>query len=268
MSWHFSQALVEEYSRATCSDGELFAPLRSTTMLGAYCWRDKTTESLDLFQFGMTFERSTASLGEDVLTWYRGGFLARTLASPARCGGAAESTGTAAGCGPSIFGSSEKSSRDTSSAKTRPSCEGKGCPESFETWPASGMYADGSLSELTTAVCRTSASGYGFSLPTPTARDWKDTPGMALERRDGKTRTDRLPMLLFSAVRSAGIKWQQTTPSAAQTVKVRGLNVTIQGREYSPELPEWLMGWPIGWTGSEPLEMDRFLSWRQQHGNY
>lgn len=40
MSWHFSQALVAEYSQATCSDGALFAPLRSTTTREAYCWRD------------------------------------------------------------------------------------------------------------------------------------------------------------------------------------------------------------------------------------
>jgi len=54
MSWHFSQALVAEYSQANCLDGEPFAPLRSTTMREAYCWRGKMTESVDLFQFGMT----------------------------------------------------------------------------------------------------------------------------------------------------------------------------------------------------------------------
>ena len=91
---------------------------------------------------------------------------------------------------------------------------------------------------------------------------------MALERKDGKTRTDRLPMLLFSCVRSAGIEWKQTTPMVAQTVSVKGLMVTIRGGGYCPELPEWLMGWPIGWTDCEPLEMDRFRAWQQEHGGF
>lgn len=32
----------------------------------------------------------------------------------------------------------------------------------------------------------------------------------------------------------------------------------------NPEFVEWLMGWPLGWTESDPLEMDRFLLWQQQ----
>jgi DNA (cytosine-5)-methyltransferase 1 len=111
-------------------------------------------------------------------------------------------------------------------------------------------------------------NAYGFSLPTPTSRDWKDTPGMKMERKDGKTRADRLPMLLFLSVNSAGIQWKQTTATDAQTVKVKGLEVRIAGREYCPELPEWLMGWPIGWTDYAPLETGKFLSWRQRHGDF
>jgi hypothetical protein len=32
-----------------------------------------------------------------------------------------------------------------------------------------------------------------------------------------------------------------------------------------PELLEQVMGWPIGWTGLAPLEMDRFQQWSQRH---
>jgi hypothetical protein len=31
-------------------------------------------------------------------------------------------------------------------------------------------------------------------------------------------------------------------------------------------LREWMMGFPIGWTALEPLEMGRFLQWRDSHG--
>lgn len=33
-----------------------------------------------------------------------------------------------------------------------------------------------------------------------------------------------------------------------------------------PSNQEWLMGWPIGHTDLKPLAMDKFQSWRQQHG--
>jgi hypothetical protein len=33
-----------------------------------------------------------------------------------------------------------------------------------------------------------------------------------------------------------------------------------------PVNQEWMMGWPIGWTDSKPLETGKFQSWLQQHG--
>ena len=31
-------------------------------------------------------------------------------------------------------------------------------------------------------------------------------------------------------------------------------------------LLEWIMGWPIGWSALEPLEMARFRQWLLLHG--
>jgi DNA (cytosine-5)-methyltransferase 1 len=36
----------------------------------------------------------------------------------------------------------------------------------------------------------------------------------------------------------------------------------------NPNLYEWLMGWPQGWTDLKPLETDKCLYVRQQHGNF
>jgi len=36
----------------------------------------------------------------------------------------------------------------------------------------------------------------------------------------------------------------------------------------NPEWLEWFMGWPMGWTGLEPLGTDKFQSWLQQHGEF
>lgn len=132
------------------------------------------------------------------------------------------------------------------------------------------MLAAGSLWELTPLDLVTNASASGSTLPTPTARDWKDTLGMIPSRKDGKTRLDRLPMLLFSVVRSAGMStktdWDNT---AARTVKLKDLvEITITGPDYCPELPEWAMAWPIGWTELKPLAMDRFQQWLLSHGKF
>lgn len=33
----------------------------------------------------------------------------------------------------------------------------------------------------------------------------------------------------------------------------------------NPEFWEWMMGWPIGSTALQPLGMDKFRQWQQQH---
>ena len=38
------------------------------------------------------------------------------------------------------------------------------------------------------------------------------------------------------------------------------------GGELNAEWIEVLMGWPIGWTGSTPLEMDKCQAWLRLHG--
>ena len=80
MSWLYSRALVEEYSEANYSDGAPYAPLRSSPTPQAYLSPDRMTDFCRLSRFGMTFERLTEDLGEDVLTWYLAGFPVRTSA--------------------------------------------------------------------------------------------------------------------------------------------------------------------------------------------
>ena len=33
-----------------------------------------------------------------------------------------------------------------------------------------------------------------------------------------------------------------------------------------PNLVEWMMDWPLGWTDLKPLEMDKYRQWLEQHG--
>lgn len=270
MSWHYSQALVEAYSEANCSDGALFAPLKSSDTPAAYCWHDKTTESLSLFQYGMMSARSTANLGEDLLTWFRAASRAKTSVSPAPCGGGMGCAEPSPAYGGKCLGLLQRFAHPMFSVKTRPFSASMGSPISCQNWPASGMIVDGSLSALILSDLITNVDGSGSMLPTPTARDWKDTLGMNPIRKDGKDRLDRLPMLLFSLVRSAGISLTRDAGAmGAQTVRLKDLaQISIMGPEYCPELPEWVMGWPIGWSELRPLETGRFQQWQRSHGDY
>jgi len=63
-----------------------------------------------------------------------------------------------------------------------------------------------------------------YSLPTPTARDWKDWPGMKLKSPTGRQRADQLPRRVFSIL---------NTPAK-------------HGFRINPLFSLWLMGYPVG----------------------
>ena len=75
-------------------------------------------------------------------------------------------------------------------------------------------------------------------LPTVLARDYRS--GKGNKERHGK-HSPGLPEVL--------------------TAEVGGENGLL-----SPRFAEWMMGWPIGFSGLEPLGTDKFQSWLQQHG--
>lgn len=268
MSWHYSRALVAEFSAAICSDGAPFAPSNMPHIPAAFYWPDKTTEHYRLSRFGMISEPLTGDLGAELLTWYRAAFPAKISASPARCGAAMESRASAAGYGANTCALLTNASRDLFGERIPQPLEPKGSTKLYKPFPSAGIYANGRLSALTIAASRISGNAYGFTLPTPLTRDWKDTPGMGLTRKDGKPRTDRIPMVLFAAVRAAGIEAGQATSGKPRLISLRGLPVEIAGKSYYPELPEWLMGWPLGWTDLKPLETDKFRAWRREHGKF
>ena len=105
--------------------------------------------------------------------------------------------------------------------------------------------------------------------PTPSARDWKDSPGMSKEgvNPDGsvRKRDDPLARRVFadpiSHADSANMNMTRNRSAStdAQTVKGKGLKKlgSKDGGQLNPSWVEWLMGWPIGWTGLHALETDR-----------
>jgi hypothetical protein len=77
MSWLYSQALVEEYLGASCSDGEPSVQSNGNPTQQAYCAPDKMTGFSRLSRFGMTYKPLTASRGEELLTLYLAAFHAK-----------------------------------------------------------------------------------------------------------------------------------------------------------------------------------------------
>ena len=102
------------------------------------------------------------------------------------------------------------------------------------TWKPLATPSGRSLFRLAVSMPRTAGSGSGFLAtpvlwPTPGARDYKDTPGMATigTNPDGSSRTriDQLPRSVYAV---------EQTPKG--------------GGSLNPQWVEWLMGYPEGWT--------------------
>lgn len=218
MSWLFSQALVAEYSADTSSGGEPCAPLNVMPTPHPFWHRDKTTDISRRSPSGLTCAVLTADHGAALLTSFRAAFPARTFPPPERASASAESVPAS---GPRWRGLSVKFDPASSSWKTHHSLFTEVLDWSSLTLPAWGMMQAGELWERTTPGLPTDASesGSGENWPTPAARDWKDSPGMAMTgtNPDGteRNRTDQLAL----AVYHGGTKTRQMyhTPRATDT---------------------------------------------------
>src|ERR1039458_10360077 len=83
-SWLFSRALVEAYSEASSSGSRLSVLLKSMPSPQAFSSHGRTMVASLPSRYGMTSERLTAFHGEELLTWFREDFLAKTSHYQAR----------------------------------------------------------------------------------------------------------------------------------------------------------------------------------------
>jgi len=230
MSWLFSQALVEEYSEENFSDGERFVQSSSTPMPEMYLSQGKMTDASTLSRYGMTCELLTENRGEELLTWFLAGFRAKTLVS--QMTEQADSTELEVDYGLKCVELLGTYDPDLHLWKTLQHSLFGGLEEYSGTWPRWGIMQGGGFSALPMLEHNTSENASG-SWPTPTKWEesyvWSKKPGDHYH----------------------GIGW----------ILWNTLNL-----QPTPNVYEAMMGWPIGWTGLQDVEMDKFQQWLLLHG--
>src|SRR5688572_14812286 len=121
MNWHFSRALVEEFSAATCSDGAPCVPSNLNHMPQLFSSSDRMMDFCGRSLCGMTCAPLTESLGAELLTLFRAVFPVRTSAQQ---DAAPASPANTAACGEKWRASFAKWDRASFSWKTPPSLPG------------------------------------------------------------------------------------------------------------------------------------------------
>ena len=304
MSWHFSQAQVEESSVDIYSDGKQFAQLKTNPMPSAYCYSDKMTRFSRLSRFGMTFAPLMEDRGEELLTLCQAAFHAKTLAQPAR---EKESKVQDQDSGAKWQESLGKLNPNGSLQKTHQCLFPEDSISSSPILPKWGLMRDGELWEQTISEQITGENGSGLSQemwPTPTvvcikggeqsSRVEKTAKGSYILRKKNK------PHMTYGAKLSDAILFEEKqklrdsvkmwpTPTATEARqgyqdRTRGKKGTQKslttevidkegGREKTggqlcPIFVEYLMGWPLGHTDLKPLETDKYQQWLKLHGKY
>jgi len=303
MSWLYSRALVEEYSAATSLDGEQSAPLSGNPTQLAYLPLDRMTAFSRLSRFGMTFKPLTENLGQDVLTLYLEDFPVRTFLPLDEAQASKEPDRE---CGVTWRELLARYDPATSLWKTPQCSLLGDYTEFSETWPRWGSMQDGvsyrrqtlvrPIKETESGLWRTPQAqegmrgvykskeamdahldrGHQLSLsnqgvhrhlwPTPRSCSamaatitpesaWAENRFPNLETVVGR-RLWPTPTAHNAKETNAPSKALRNEPSLASRV----------GGTLNPTWVEWLMGWPLEWTDLKPLEMDKYLLWRQQHG--
>ena len=302
MAWLFSNKLMDSVSLPCLQEQEAESSA-ANSLDGAQCalWSGKhtqpaswlpakTTDACRLSRSGMTFKPLTDDLGEAVLMSFLEDFPARTSAQQEKEPALTES---AAECGDTWRELSVRFDRNTSSWKTHLCLWDEDLPESSVTLPKWGMMRDGVLWERAMLPPLTSVTESG-SWPTPRSCSAMAAP-ITPESSHNPKRFPNLETVvgrrMWPTPRVGGEEGYETVKTrkghrAAPNMSKTGTNPDGSMRDRTDQLPraiyaqeennggqlnpnwvEWLMGWPIGWTDLNVLEMDKFLMWPHSHGD-
>ena len=278
MSWHYSQAQVEESSVDICSDGEPFVQSNKNLTASAFCSKDKMTRFSRHFQYGMTFAHLTESRGKALLMSYLEGVHAPTSQLQAK---EQELKEKKVGCGQKWRGSLAKYDHSTHSLKTAQCSLLEASTQCSVTLPQWGLMRDGELWEQTTSEQIIRGIEFGLSQetwPTPRANEpGRTTEGYGrglAELVEGKQQRPKKKWPTPTAT-EARQGYQDRTRGKKGTQKSLTTEVIDKegcrektGGQLCPIFVEYLMGWPLGHTDLKRLEMDKYQQWLELHGRH
>ena len=250
MSWLYSQVLVAEYLGENYLDGEQSVPLSGNNTQLAYCLPDKMTEYSRLSRFGMMFKPLTEQAGEELLMLFQAAFRAKTLVQQEKV---LELTENGQECGEKWQGSFAKFDLNSSLWKTHQHSLLEDLELFSEIWPRWGLMHNGECWDMTNSVVNTGENEFGL-LATPTKELFSYWASAKSKISNNGVRK--------SGVKVGSILWWDM---AEQHLRLGGLEEKMIP---DPLCGEVVMEWPMGWTELQPLEMDKFLEWQQQHGVY
>jgi DNA (cytosine-5)-methyltransferase 1 len=238
MAWLISKALMNSlylpeqvagFLEGNSLDGTLSAPLNGSNIPQAYCAPDKMTGFSRLSQFGMMYKRLTESRGEALLTLYREGFHAKTLAQQEK---EQELTGNEAECGEKWLASFTKYDPNLCLWKTH-QCSLLGDLDEFlETWPQWGLMRSGECWEQRTLEQTIKGTGFGLS---PNGLDSFHTPnttgldGGSNSRKALRKKMEKLPTPQATDYRSK--------PTSASWKAKGGVNFSLSNPDIQAKWP-------------------------------
>jgi hypothetical protein len=270
MSWLYSQALVEEYLADTFLDGEQSVQSNGKPTQQAYCAPDKMTAFSRLSRFGMTYKPLTENLGEELLMSYREAFHVKIFPLQEKVMDLKENE---AECGEKWRGWLAKYDPNLSLWRTAQCSLLEDLNECLETLPRWGMTVNGLLWELPTLERRTKGTEYGLWRTPDTGAG--GTSGLLKEGKTHRENGQPIQIRLVDQVNNPHLwptpcstdykgsgKTGQLRDRLDYAVERGATKSKIYGEQQitgqlNPQFPEWLMGWPLGWTDLKPLETDK-----------
>ena len=226
---------------------------------------DNETESSPTSLSTMTCESLTGFLGGDESMWSAGA----SLVSRSPLLDLVAVRRTSAICGPTPYESFARYAPDSHSWRTSQGSLALGISDAFsETWPRAGTMRSGRVSERTTAERPTDESDSGY---WPTIRSEDANRGgrgdlIQAVRGNPNSHYKLWPTPTRGDSKSSGSAGYSTASGRHSGTTLTDATARVLGGQLNPTWVEWLMGWPLGSTDSQPLETDRFRSWLQQHG--
>ena len=243
MSYTYLLEQGEEYSAASFSDIPPYVLSKLNLTAEKFYSKDNETASCQSSQSGMMSPPSTGNLGAEKSISFAGDSLAKT--SQAQVGGLELRKELEADYGIKWQGLLVRLDQDLFSSKIVLCSENEDSTKFCEALPKWGMMLDGECWAQEMSEGHIDVIGVGYSLPTPTATDYKRTP-MKMSYAE-RPQTIGVPDDLAKwVVRQSGLAHARLEPS----------------------LWEWAMAWPDQWTDSKPVATDKFRLWLQRHSAF